>query len=261
MRDSKIITFAHYKGGTGKTTSCINIAGALAKEGHKVLVIDLDPQGNATSGLGINNQKLETHMLHIMDRKELMTSIILKTNFENLHIAPTNHNLSMANIKTYDGKSEALILTNAIKEIKEYYDFILIDTPPSHGHFIINGLIAADEIVMVLDVGVFSLESLSIFNESFFDFFKKLDLNLNISMALVTKSNDTSLPWKRNYGKEIQADVERYLNKPVFTLPYSEDIFISQAAGKPLSHHNPKSKIAKKYKEIAKKLSAEITFL
>ena len=165
-----IITFAHYKGGTGKTTSCLSIAGWLVRYGKKVLVIDLDPQGNATSGLGVDKKTLDKTMYDVMKhptKSGLIKGIIVESSIKNLHLAPSNHQLDLINLKAYKNQSDAKIIIKGIEKIKDYYDFILIDTPPVHSHFIINGLAAADKVFVVLDPGIFALEGLSTLKESF----------------------------------------------------------------------------------------------
>jgi len=127
---AQVITFAHYKGGTGKTTSCINVAGHLAKQGKKVLVVDLDPQGNATSGLGIDKKGIRASMAHVMSKKTDIRNTILKTNIENIHVAPANPDLAIANLTAYKTRSDALILEKSLRGIKKHYDYILVDTPP-----------------------------------------------------------------------------------------------------------------------------------
>lgn len=247
-----IIAFVHYKGGTGKTTSCLSIAGYLAKQGKKVLVVDLDPQGNATSGLGIDKRTLIDSMYDIMkNKKRKINNIILKTDINNLHLAPAEQNLEMLDLKSYKKKADAFCLKNVLKSIKDYYDYILIDTPPVHSHFIINSMVAADSIIVVLDPGIFSLEGIEILKKSFGDFLKKLNLNLNIEMALITKTPGFSL-FRRNYAKEIKKDTEKLLKKKVFMIPYSGYIFETHAKGIPISHYKPRSKVGKAYKKVAR---------
>jgi len=246
-----IITLAHYKGGTGKTTSCLSMAGWFAKKGKKVLIVDLDPQGNATSGLGIDKRTLTESIYDIMKNKRRnIKDIILETGIKNLHLAPSDQNLDMINLKKYKKKSDALYLKNALKGLKNYYDYILIDTPPVHSHFIINGMAAADSVIVVLDPGIFALEGIEILKGSFGDFFKKLNLDLNIDMALITKSPGFSL-FRKNYSKEIKKETEKLLNKKVFKIPYSNHIYYTHAKGMPISHYKPRSKVGKSYKKVA----------
>jgi chromosome partitioning protein len=245
-----IITLAHYKGGTGKTTSCLSMAGWFAKKGKKVLVVDLDPQGNATSGLGIDKRTLTESIYDVMrNKRRNIKDIILETGIKNLHLAPSDQNLDMINLKKYKKKSDALYLKNTLKGLKNYYDYILIDTPPVHSHFIINGMAAADSVIVVLDPGIFALEGIEILKDSFGDFFKKLNLDLNIDMALITKSPSFSL-FRKNYGKEIKKNTEKLLDKKVFTIPFSNHIYHTHAKGIPISHYKPKSKVGRSYKKV-----------
>jgi len=247
-----IITLAHYKGGTGKTTSCLSIAGYLAKLGKKVLVIDLDPQGNATSGLGIDKRTLISSMYDIMkNKKRKINNIILQTRINNLHVAPANQNLEILNLNAYAKKSDALHLRKILENVKNYYDYILIDTPPVHSHFIINGMVAADSVIVVLDPGIFALESVEIMKKSFGEFFEKLGLDLNIDMALITKTPNFSL-LRKNHAKEIKKDTEKLLKKRVFMIPYSSYIYGTHAKGLPISHYKPKSRVGKAYKKVVR---------
>ena len=251
-----IITFAHYKGGTGKTTSCISTAGFLAKQGYKVLVIDLDPQGNATTGLGVDKETIKKNVYHVMNKKADFKNVIIAGPVDNLHLAPTKQELELAKITSYKKKADAEILKNAIEKIEAYYDFILIDTPPVHGHFIINGLAAADKVVLILDPGVFSLEGIETLQNAFGNFFNKIGLSLNIDAALVTKSSGFSL-FKRDPAKEIQQEAEILLGRQVYLVPYSDIIYNSHVWGLPVSHLKPKSKIGRAYEKFAQDIIDE----
>lgn len=249
-----ILTFAHYKGGTGKTTSCLSVAGYLAKLGRRVLVVDLDPQGNATSGLGIDKTTLTDSMYEVMkNKRKKINSIILKTGIENLHLAPADQHLDLVNLNSYAKKSDAIRLKNVLGSAKDYYDYILIDTPPVHSHFIINGMAAADGVIVVLDPGIFALEGIKILKDSFGDFFEKLGLDLNIEMALITKVPNFSL-FRKNYAKEIKKDTEKLLRKKVFAIPYSNNIYFTHVKGVPISHYKPGSKVGKAYKKVVENI-------
>jgi len=255
---AKTITFAHFKGGTGKTTSCISIAGFLAKQGKKVLAVDLDPQANLTAGLGIDKSILKSHIQHVMNKKINIKNTILTTQTENIHLVPAHHDLIKASLKAYTSKNDAKILKNALSKVQKFYDFILIDTPPSDGHFIVNGAIAADDVILVLDPGIFALEGIDTFTNVFQDYCKKLGATLNISMALLTKSQNSFLPFIKNPSKEIKEGAEEILGKKVFNVPHSNAIYESQIKGVPISHHKPNSNVGRAYSKISEAILKEV---
>lgn len=244
-----IITFAHYKGGTGKTTSCLSIAGWLSRAGKKVLIVDLDPQANATSGLGIDKNSINESIYDVIYKGKDIKKIILESD-SGIHIVPSSNDLERVNIVVYKDKSDAFILKKILDPIKDYYDYILIDTPPIHSHFIINGIACADKVFVVLDPSIFSLESLETLKNSFGDFFNRIGLSLEIDGAFITKCPGFSF-FKKNHAKEIRAEVEALLGKEVFMIPYSDHVYKSQVIGMPLSHYKSRSKIGKAYKKIA----------
>lgn len=250
----RTITFANHKGGTGKTTSCINVAGFLAKNGKKVLVVDLDPQANLTAGLGIDKNKLKYHMYHVMDKKIDIKNAILRTQIENIHLVPAHSDLLKADLKAYKSKNDAEILKDALKSVKKFYDFILIDTPPGNGHFIVNGAVAADSVLICLDPGIFALEGVETFDTVIKKYCKKLGFDLNIAMALLTKTQRSFLPFVKNPSKEIKQGVEEILGKEVLTVPYSNAIYESQIKGIPVSHYKPNSRPGRAYAKIAEEI-------
>jgi len=255
---AKTITFAHFKGGTGKTTSCINVAGFLAKQDKKVLVVDLDPQSNLTAGFGIDPSTTKHNMYHVMSKKKDIRHAILKTETENIHIVPAHSNLLKATLKSYRSKNDAKILKNALEPVKNFYDHILIDTPPSNGHFIVNGAVAADNVVLVLDPGIFALEGIDTFNNVFKDYCKKMGVKLNIAMALLTKTQSSFLPFLKNPSNEIKQSAEEILGKKVFTVPHSNVVYESQVKGIPISHHKPNSSVGRAYANITQEILKEV---
>lgn len=249
-----IITFAHYKGGTGKTTSCLNVAGWLVKKGKKVLVVDLDPQGNATSGLGIAKGTVFENMFDVMNKNCSIREVIIESSIDNLHIAPADFNLDKAKLSSYTDREDALILKRALEEVEDYYDFVLIDTPPVHGHFIINGMAAADKVMVVLDPGIFALESLTTLKDGFGEYLHNMGVDLDIDSAILTKCNISLWHWKNKNIDEMIKSIGEILGKKVFVVPYSNNVQNSQIAGKPISHYAPKSDVGKAYLSIANRI-------
>jgi len=251
---SHTITFAHFKGGTGKTTSCLSIAGVLAAHGAKVLAVDMDPQSNLTKGLAIDNKYLKHSMCNVMAKRKQVEDVIVETKIPNLHVAPATSYLTHMTLRKYETKQDALILKNSLKSIKDFYEYVLIDTPPSNGHFIINGVAASDSVILVLDPGVFALDGINTFNQVFKSYCKKLGMNLNISMALLTKCDKSFNPFKKKAHKEVKSNTEEILGKKVFTIPQSNHIYESHKLGIPISHYKPNSKVGVAYMNIAEEI-------
>ena len=157
----KIISFANQKGGVGKTTSCVNIAASLGILGKKVLIIDLDPQGNTTSGVGIAKKGLKGSTRELLSGKMPISDIIVETPFENLHVIPTNTALSSAEFDLYEFDETEKRMKNALDEVKDNYDYILIDCPPSLGMLTINAFTASDGVIVPMQCEFYALEGLS----------------------------------------------------------------------------------------------------
>jgi chromosome partitioning protein len=213
------IAFTHFKGGTGKTTSCLSVAGFLAKHGAKVLAIDLDPQANLTSGMGVDNIKARRSMHHVMDKKSELKDIIVETPIDNLDLAPASYQLAHATLRSYKTKKDALILKNAIEELDHDYEFILLDLPPSNGHFIVNGVIASDSTILVLDPGQFSLEGIKSFKGGLSNYCKKLGYDIGVDIAIVNKCAASWNPFRKARGKRVAKQAEKLLDTKVFTIP------------------------------------------
>lgn len=253
---AKVITFAHHKGGSGKTSSCISVAGYLAKAGKKVLVVDLDSQGNATAGFGIDKDGLNGSMLDVMKKKTGIGNVILKTDIENLHLAPANVSLTLSDTKAYRSKKDLLILDNVLKGVKGNYDYILIDTPPAFGRFVINAALASDEVVLVLDPGIFALEGVKPLRETFEEYGKKAGKSIKVNTVILTKCRNSWLPFFTNPTRDIGAELKK-LNKNVCFVPYSDKIYESQLMGTPISHYKPNSDVGRSYEKIAEMLSGD----
>jgi len=290
------ITFSHHKGGTGKTTSCLNIAGFCALAGKKVLVVDCDPQANATAGLGINPESVQKNMYDVfMSRVDgfpqvTMTGIIRQT-ASGVDCAPSNLDLVGAEPYLYGIASRAEVLRDALLPVKDKYDLILIDTPPSMGQFVINGLYAADRIIVTLDSGSFALNGIGPLFTIFSDMKQDLEKDVKADMAILSRWGEADdktgpAPCGRIAGegrlyqpapcsvfpqagtdgrrdrkrKEHEQERERLAEMLgatekkfplVFTVPYSPEIYEAQQKGMPISHVSPDCTAGKEYKKIA----------
>lgn len=248
------IAFAHHKGGTGKTTSCVNISGYLAIWGKKVLVIDLDPQANATSALGIDKNNLGDSMYDVMVGDVEIADAVLETEIENIHLAPATLDLVGAESHLYRTNNRISILKRSIEGIRRYYDYIMIDTPPGPGLFIINGVVASDYTIVTLDPGVFALEGVETLNLIFDDINESSGIRINPRIAILTRCNKASLfsmiTGKRDPVKEIKKGMKGFFDS-VYTVPYGVEVYEAQLKGVPISHYKPKCKAGVAYKKIA----------
>ncbi|MDD1701411.1 MAG: AAA family ATPase [Methanoregula sp.] len=288
------VAFSHHKGGTGKTTSCLNIAGFCVLAGKKVLVVDCDPQANATTGLGINPESTEKNMYDIfMSRVDGFPQVkitdITRPTESGIDLAPASLDLVGAEPYLYEINSRAEVLRDALLPIQQNYDFIFIDTPPSMGQFVINGLFAADHIVVTLDSGSFALNGVGPLFTIFEDMKQDLGKEAHVDMAIVTrweegmtrKKPEPELPEKTDlvarlknlFSKNAVPDPEdekiaearaREMERlsgmlaeikkrfsSVYTVPYSPEVYESQKRGMPISHVAPESDAGLAYRQIA----------
>ncbi|MFA5618292.1 MAG: AAA family ATPase [Methanoculleus sp.] len=285
MLDITIITFAHHKGGTGKTTSCLNVAGYLQKDGKKVLVVDCDPQANATTGLGINPETLQLSIYDVfMSTFEgfpdvTITDVIIPT-ASGIDLAPATLDLVGVEPYLYSIDDRAGMLREALARVKDAYDFILIDTPPSMGQFVINGLVAADHTVVTLDSGTFALKGMDALSTIFSDIRELLGEDVVADFAILTRWKGSGDPaagtgglalfLRRIFSPAPSADEERERErlkifeaevkkafKQVFAVPYSPAIYETQQRGLPISHYAPESGAGREYRAIATALARQ----
>ena len=263
-RAAECIAFANHKGGTGKTTSCLSIAGYLAKSDNRVLVVDFDPQANATSGLGIDTMTLKYSMydavLNQCDDYEgvPITQVVLETDVENLHVAPSELDLAVAEVVMQHVRNRAGILNRILEKVKPSYDYILIDLPPGSGLLTINGLCASDQVVVPLDPSIFSLEALDNLKIYFDDIKRMAGHSINqITWVLIRYASPPLLSrmfHKRNPSQEVEARL-REMFDTVFVAPESREIYETQRQGVPISHYAPSSRVGRAYAEITKSIS------
>jgi len=265
MVGAKCIAFANHKGGSGKTTSCLSIAGYLAKSGNKVLVVDFDPQANATSGLGIDPMALDTSIYDAVlgqcngHEGAPITQVIVDTGVENLDVAPAEFDLGVAEVLMQRAKDRAGILNRILEEVGPLYDYILIDVPSSSGLLMVNGLCAADQAVVPLDPSIFALETLDNLKASFRDVKQIAGHSINQITAVLVRYVKPHV-FSRVFGKRNPSqDVEERLREmfhSVFVVPESMEIYGAQCQRMPISHYAPKSKVGKAYAQIAKSIDS-----
>ncbi|MDP8213550.1 MAG: AAA family ATPase [Candidatus Zapsychrus exili] len=252
---TKTIAFVHHKGGTGKTTSCLNIAGWLAKMKKQVLVVDLDPQGNATSGLGIDRSQTESSIDDVLFGSKTIEEVTLETN-SGVYLAPSSLDLLAAETIMAGQANNTRLLKDALKNVEDCFDYILIDVPPGSTLLMINGIVASENIIIPLDSGVFAYETLETLKTLVVDLHDELGIETNIMMVFLREYTNSIL--ENNPTNQIKKLVKRFLadnNIPsvkIFSIPFSNKIFKSQIKGAPISHYAPFSKVGGIYKKIAK---------
>ncbi len=248
---AKIIAICNQKGGTGKTTTAVNLSAALAVLGKKVLLIDMDPQGNASSGVGINKNDLKVSIYDALVHKTNISETIQNTAFANLSIVPCNINLTGAEIELVGVLSRETRLKRALDSIKSFYDFIFIDSPPSLGLLTLNTLVAADSILIPIQCEFYALEGVSQLLNTFQLVKEGLNSSLEIEGALLTMAD-----FRTNLTNEVIGEIKNYFKEKVYNTIIPRNIRLSEAPsfGKPIIFYDSSSAGAIKYTELAEEL-------
>lgn len=256
MQKCKCIAFVHHKGGTGKTTACINIAGYLTKMDKKVLVVDLDPQGNATTGLGIDRKTIDCSIYDVLFGRKNMGNIILET-ASGVYLAPSSSDLLAAETHMSGEKSQMQILKKNLADIKEYVDYILIDVPPGSTLLMINGVVAADALIVPLDSGVFAFETMETLVTLLEDIREEIGAEVDIISILLKKYPASVSIFTKNPTGEIRKMLSKYFiendiaSPDILEVPYSQEVYQAQKKGLPISHYAPYCGAARAYRKMA----------
>ena len=244
----KIISIANQKGGVGKTTTTVNLSAILAKKGKKVLIIDADPQGNATSGLGFDKEvEFSTYDLLISDTSAI--EIIKKTEVKNLSICPSNMNLAGAEVQLVSMMSREQRMKEKLDEIKDKFDYIFIDCPPSLGLITLNSFTASDSVLIPVQCEYYALEGLGQLLNTVDLVKKHLNKSLYIEGALLTMYD-----MRTNLSNQVVKEVKKYFNNKVYKTVIPRNVRVSEAPsyGLPITIYDPHSKGAKSYDKFAK---------
>ena len=247
----RIIAIANQKGGVGKTTTSVNLSACLAFLGKKVLLIDIDPQGNATSGLGIRKGDLESCVYDVLINDEDIKDIVQQTGVENLYIVPATISLAGAEIELVSTISREVRLKKALQEVKNNFDFIIIDCPPSLGLLTINALTASDGLIIPVQCEYYALEGLSQLLSTVRLVQKHLNKELMIDGVLLTM-----LDARTNLGIQVIDEVKRYFQDKVYRSVIPRNIRLSEAPshGKPVILYDAKSRGSELYLEFAREV-------
>lgn len=247
----KTIAIANQKGGVGKTTSSVNLSACLAYLGKKVLLIDIDPQGNATSGVGVNKGDVDQCIYEVLIEDVDVKTIIRETKVENLHVVPATISLAGAEIELVSTISREARLKNALAEVKDDYDYVIIDCPPSLGLLTLNSLTASDSIIIPVQCEYYALEGLSQLLSTIRLVQKHLNHDLMIEGVLLTM-----LDARTNLGIQVIEEVKKYFQEKVYRTIIPRNVRLSEAPshGEPIIIYDPKSRGAEVYVELAKEV-------
>ena len=243
-----ILTLANQKGGVGKTTTAVNLAAFLGKKKKKVLVIDLDPQGNATSGLGIDKSELDSTIYDVLVNEEPMADSIWEASAANVSICPTNINLAGAEIELVNVMSREQVLKSALAPVKDDYDYIIIDCPPSLSILTINALTASDGIIIPIQGEYYALEGLTQLVDTINIVKKKLNKNLSILGVVLTMFDR-----RTQLTRQVEEEVSNYFGDKVFNTHIPRNVRLAEAPshGVAILDYDKNSKGSKAYESLA----------
>ncbi|MEE1247116.1 MAG: AAA family ATPase [Acutalibacteraceae bacterium] len=245
---AKIIAVVNQKGGVGKTTSTVNLAASVALKGQKVLLMDIDPQGNATSGLGVNKRELETSSYDVIVNALPIDKTIRKTEFENLWVLPSNMNLAGAELELVDMKHRESKIKNAVAPIKADFDFIFLDCPPSLGLITLNALCAADTVLVPIQCEYYALEGLSQLMSTIRQVKRLYNPHIEMEGVLLTMYDG-----RLNLTQQVVGELKRFFPKKVYATAIPRNVKLSEAPsyGLPIHYYDKNSKGAAAYDALA----------
>ncbi|MBQ3081453.1 MAG: ParA family protein [Clostridia bacterium] len=253
MARIKTIVFANQKGGVGKTTSAVNIAACLAAKGGRVLLVDSDPQGNATSGLGINKRGGAASVYDVLIGRSKASEAIQKTRFAGLYVLPSSMDLVGAEIELVEEDRREYRLRDGLAEVKDSFDYIVIDSPPSLGLLTINALTAADGVVVPLLCEYYSLEGLSQLTQTVKQIQKRYNPSLTLLGVLINMYDG-----RLNLSLQVMSEIKKYFGEKLFKVPVPRNVRLSEAPsyGEPIGVYDRRSKGALAYEAVTQELAA-----
>jgi chromosome partitioning protein len=247
----RIISVSNQKGGVAKTTTTVNLAAFLADKGKKVLIIDIDPQGNAGYGIGINAEEMSTTIYEVLIDEIPIEEAVFKSGIEGLSIIPANIHLSGAQVDLLDKDGKEFILKKKLAPIKKYYDYIFIDCPPSLGVLTLNSLVAADSVLIPLQCEYYALEGINQLLKIIVMVQEQLNKSLRIE-GLVLTMYDT----RTNLAQQVVNDVKEYFKDKVFETIIPRNVKLSEAPsfGKPIGYYDRTCPGSVTYEKLAEEV-------
>ncbi len=254
---SKIITVINQKGGVGKTTTAINLAAYLAEMGKYVLLVDVDPQGNATSGLGLEREQTPGSLYEALARQSRINEVIYNTAHDGLRIIPASQNLAGAAIELVDVERREFQLADLLTEVAHGYNYIIIDSPPSLGLLTINSLVAADELLIPVQAEYYALEGLGQLLQTIDLIKTHVKPDINVLGAVLTMYDK-----RTKLSAEIMQELYKYFPNNIFrsVIPRSVRLAEAPSFGKTIIHYDPRNKAAKAYEKLAREIIEKIEY-
>ncbi len=250
-----IVSFANQKGGVGKTTSAVSIAACLSKRGKRVLLVDMDPQGNATSGVGVEKKQIKTTVYEALIGSAAPESAVLTTAYKNLWVIPSTMSLAGAEFELQDMDHREACAKAILEPLRDKYDYIIVDCPPTLGLLTINALVASDGVVIPMQCEYYALEGLSQLMISIKRIRKLYNPALQLTGILLTMYNGRLI-----LTTQVVAELKKYYADKLFKTPVTRSVKLSEAPGfgEPISYYEPSGKSALQYAAIAKELMLRI---
>ncbi len=245
----KIIAIANQKGGVGKTTTAVNLSAALGRAGKKVLMVDIDPQGNATSGLGVNKREKASSAYHLLVGSARMEDVLVSTGFKGLDLIPSNIELAGVEIELVEMNERTFRLRQALAPVKDAYDYIIIDCPPSLGLITLNALTAANSLLVPIQCEYYALEGLSQLMATVRQIKRLYNPDIEIEGVLLTMYDS-----RLNLTLQVVAEVKKHFSGKVYKTVIPRNVRLSEAPsyGQPIQYYEESSKGAGAYNDLAK---------